>query len=216
MPLNAESRLALIRVKVERAKKHLAELETEINANTGETLRIFCMKPDPKTGNLAPYHGPMPISNFNLLAVAGDVVQNLRTALDHLAYHLAQVGNPTVEPSRDVSFPISRDAETHESRKAGKVKGMREDAKKAIDALKPYKGGNDALWLLHDLNNTDKHRFLLTVGQDHLFTGEWLGDPFLLQTAEPNFTTSEALLPTLHQLVVFVDNLIGNFKPLLE
>jgi hypothetical protein len=34
----------------------------------------------------------------------------------------------------------------------------------AIDATKPYKGGNDQLWRLHRLNNIDKHRLLVTVG----------------------------------------------------
>jgi hypothetical protein len=44
------------------------------------------------------------------------------------------------------------------------IKGMHEDAIKAIDALKPYQGGNDTLWRLHKLNNVDKHRLLVTVG----------------------------------------------------
>jgi hypothetical protein len=34
----------------------------------------------------------------------------------------------------------------------------------AIDATKPYKGGNDALWRLNRLNNIDKHRLLITAG----------------------------------------------------
>ena len=41
------------------------------------------------------------------------------------------------------------------------MEGMR---KQAIDAVKPYKGGNDSLWRLHQLNLADKHRFLITVG----------------------------------------------------
>jgi hypothetical protein len=41
---------------------------------------------------------------------------------------------------------------------------MRNTAIEAIDALKPYRGGNDVLWHLHELNNTDKHRLVLTVG----------------------------------------------------
>jgi hypothetical protein len=40
---------------------------------------------------------------------------------------------------------------------------MRPDAIQAIKALKPYKGGNDTLWKLHKLDNTDKHRLVLTV-----------------------------------------------------
>jgi hypothetical protein len=34
----------------------------------------------------------------------------------------------------------------------------------AIAALKPYQGGNPALWHLHRLNNVDKHRLVITVG----------------------------------------------------
>lgn len=32
-----------------------------------------------------------------------------------------------------------------------------------LDSLKPYKGGADALWRLHELNKIDKHRLLLTA-----------------------------------------------------
>jgi len=41
---------------------------------------------------------------------------------------------------------------------------MRQNAIDAINAVKPYKGGNDTLWRLHKLNNVDKHRLLITVG----------------------------------------------------
>jgi hypothetical protein len=34
----------------------------------------------------------------------------------------------------------------------------------AIDAVQPYGGRNDVLWHLHELNNIDKHRLILTVG----------------------------------------------------
>ena len=33
-----------------------------------------------------------------------------------------------------------------------------------LRSLKPYKGGNDALWMLYRLNNVEKHRLLMTVG----------------------------------------------------
>ena len=33
-----------------------------------------------------------------------------------------------------------------------------------LEACKPYKGGNDTLWLISELNNIDKHRLLFTVG----------------------------------------------------
>jgi hypothetical protein len=49
----------------------------------------------------------------------------------------------------------------------GKVKGMSPASIKAIDAIKPYQYGDDALWQLHKLNNLDKHRALLTVGSGY-------------------------------------------------
>ena len=43
------------------------------------------------------------------------------------------------------------------------IKDAAGEAIKRIDALKPYKGGNDVLWRLSRLNNIDKHRLLLTT-----------------------------------------------------
>ena len=39
-----------------------------------------------------------------------------------------------------------------------------------IDALQPYGGGNEDLFGLHLLNNTDKHRLLLICGAAHIAT----------------------------------------------
>jgi hypothetical protein len=38
-----------------------------------------------------------------------------------------------------------------------KQKKLPDEAKELIRATKPYKGGNDLLWALHDLNKGDKH-----------------------------------------------------------
>ncbi len=65
---------------------------------------------------------------------------------------------------KHISFPIFDDANEYNSYAAGKVKGMPASAIAAIDATKPYRGGNDVLWQIHRLNNIDKHRFLITLG----------------------------------------------------
>jgi len=41
---------------------------------------------------------------------------------------------------------------------------MSSAAVQLIDATKPYQGGNDDLWRLHELDNFDKHRLLAVVG----------------------------------------------------
>lgn len=85
--------------------------------------------------------------------------------MDHLAYHLAWINGTRDEKILKATyFPISDDSTKYKAEAPGKVKGMSQAARKAIDACNPYKGGNDTLWLIHKLNNIDKHRFLVTIG----------------------------------------------------
>jgi hypothetical protein len=41
---------------------------------------------------------------------------------------------------------------------------MTKSAIDKIDSLTPYKGGNEVLWQINELNNIDKHRILLLTG----------------------------------------------------
>ena len=240
MSLTANERLIPIRVKVDRAKKHLTDFEAEAPKFRQVSSRVVGPKRDLKTGKRSIDILPVevPVASFNLIAIAGDIIQNLRSALDHLAYQLVLIGNPGVEPSKDVGFPICARTEDYESVKVRKVKGMRPDAIKKIDSVKPYKGGNDALWKLHKFNNIDKHRVLLTIGNDYLMEGVGFNGEFWVITDDPHFdglyaaemdknsqpalqrtpgkSPVEPLLPTLRQLVDCIDNLITDFLPFLE
>jgi hypothetical protein len=89
----------------------------------------------------------------------------LVSALDHLAYQLVckDTGNRPPAPHR-IYFPVADDRRTYDSEKTGQLTGARTETVAAIDELKPYRGGDDALWALHRLNRVEKHRLLLTVG----------------------------------------------------
>jgi hypothetical protein len=254
MAFTADDRLALVTVKIKRAQKHLYDLETEIveggikylyaaaidfesNAKAGDPILNF------------PHLSMYTVLPFDVLPAAGDVIHNLRSALDHLANQLVLANGS--QPSLRTEFPIAKDFRTYKTEKRAKVKGMSKRAKAAIDALKPYKGGNDALWRLHDLDNIDKHRSLFTLFSNCLFAADWLPSeyPYMLKTDSPHFsgivgddtesgivaddtendvklvvdkatsdlqiTDSGPLLPTLHQMVDLVNNLVLAFKPLL-
>jgi hypothetical protein len=150
----------LIERKIERADKHIHDLEAALLAFKKTDPYKVGSKVEAETGMLAYYitkaddvPNPIPL-------IAGDALQNLRTALDHLAWQLT----PASDRNSSVAFPVSDDATKYEAEKVRKIKGMAKAAIDAIDATKPYKGGNDVLWRLHKLNNIDKHRLLLTVG----------------------------------------------------
>jgi hypothetical protein len=162
--MTADKRLTLVRVKIERARKHLLEVGAEIRLFLQGKPYVIGTKRDPQTRRLIYYLVSVRDTPLGLAAMVGDVLQNLRSALDHLAYQLVLVGTAGVPPTRRVYFPIADDATKYKAEKPGRVKGMRQDAIDAMDALKPYKGGNDPLWRLHRLSIIDKHRLLITVG----------------------------------------------------
>lgn len=162
--MTADERLARICVKVERAKEHLHNLEVEVRSFFNTNPYVVGAKHDPQTRKLIYYLVSVREMPITIAAIAGDVLQNLRSALDHLAYQLVLVGSGTTVPLTHVYFPIADDAAKYKTEQPRKVKGMRPVAIKAIDAVKPYKGGNDMLWRLHKLNNIDKHRLVITVG----------------------------------------------------
>ncbi len=174
-------RLAGVRIKLARAEHHLSTLEKSIDeflASDFYTLRgeqrprqfIFRVErvdpPDPRWG-----------------VYVGEIVYNLRSALDHLAYELAvlNLGDPLPARVAETSaFPIFRSGPRFRRRnKAGnpgrgsgweKVQGMERRARTAIERLQPYHRRKlpdlVALRWLDDLCNIDKHRTIhLTASQ---------------------------------------------------
>lgn len=182
-----EHRARHVALKVGRAKEHLAELRKDVAAYLAGAPYKVGAKRDTITRSLVYFvESAAPIPD-RIPLLAGDGIQNLMSALDHLAYQL--VGSDTEDrppsPNR-IYFPIADDATAYESKKRDKMAGATAETLSAIDALRPYKGGNDALWRLYRLNNIEKHRLLLTVGSQA--AGIHLGQmvaPHLRQTFPP-------------------------------
>ncbi len=160
-----DERLKPVTLKIKRAKEHVADLERELQSFLQSNPYKVGSKHDPQTRKLIYYVTSVEPTPDCLPLIAGDAIQNLMSALDHLAYQIvcSDTGNNPPNP-KWIYFPIADDAAKYEARKGGKIKGARQETLDAIDALKPYKGGNDLLWTLYRLNNIEKHRLLLTVG----------------------------------------------------
>jgi hypothetical protein len=156
-------RTEIVRLKIERADKHIKDLEADIRGFFDTKPYVVVGEREADTRRpiyrlAACSHPPV---RFSL--ITGDILQNLRSALDHLIWQLVEAaGN---NPGITNAFPIcDSPAEYQSARTTSKVTGISVDAKKAIDATNPYHGGNEVLWKLHRLNNIDKHRLLITVG----------------------------------------------------
>ena len=160
----AVNRLEGVEAKVERAKHHVQELNDSLQGFFATHPYVIGTKRNPETRQLIYYLVSVREVPKMIDVIGGEVLQSLRSALDHLAYQLVLVGTGQPGPFNHVYFPIFNSAQEYESGKTRQIQGMRQDAIDAIDAVKPYKGGNDALWQLHRLNIVDKHRLLVTVG----------------------------------------------------
>jgi hypothetical protein len=152
------------RAKIERAKKHIADFDRERLSFLDTNPYVIIAKFNPESNTTQSIMGPLPILPDGLATIAGDAAQNLRTALDYVAAELARANG--ADP-RKVYFPISESAEKYKAELDGKTKGISAEAVKVFDLIEPYGGGHgQMLWVLHTLNNADKHRLLVSVGSN--------------------------------------------------
>jgi hypothetical protein len=168
------------RLKVQRAEYHFEDLKRDLHPCVNEArYKLVAADARPKChehgGICWDYMLRMETQPDSSLAViAGDILFNLRSALDHIAVALV----PSQRRSK-ASFPIEsepiwerkyrrfvvRDAERRR-RFRDATKGMPEPAVALIKRLQPYHGiadgvDQDVLYQLSRLNNADKHRQLV-------------------------------------------------------
>jgi hypothetical protein len=162
--MSEDSPIERLLLKTKRADKHVQDFVSEWAKFTKANPHTTAFTTNPKTGNrtYSLIRAPRIPAEFSLLI--GDIVYNLRSALDNLAYHLVKIGGGTTRQLSDVYFPICASASEYKTGGHRKIQGMRKEAKEFIDALQPYLGGaGEYLCHLRDLNNFDKHKLLVPV-----------------------------------------------------
>lgn len=94
----------------------------------------------------------------NISLMVGDVLHNCRACLDHLAWAISQ------RPGRTTQFPICDSPPEGGPQIAGGISSAHQDALIAAQpyTISPQIPENALLAILRDLDNTDKHRLLLT------------------------------------------------------
>lgn len=164
------------RLKVERAKQHIADVADELEGfiNAPPPPYTVVTQDDPETGALvyrAAVHPQAQEWLDQIALVFGDAIHNLRAALDFIAWQLVESNNGG--PSRWTTFPIADSWKEFDSGGPRFVNGAGEDAIKLLREIRPYKGGNNDLWRLHRLDIADKHRLLLAMGS--VYTAALMG-----------------------------------------
>lgn len=183
-----------IDLKIKRARDHLARLKTELTRILDPTRYGFTFERDSETGkHVYRVHG-LPVLNDEWSVIVGEILYNLRSALDHLAWQLVLADGKT--PGRSTQFPI-RQTPFHPTEKGLLVPTQLKpridspEILKALESVQPYIGVTDGepadfqmspLWQLATLNNIDKHRLLLVLPCVFAYDQMWYG----WDSAKPN------------------------------
>jgi hypothetical protein len=152
--------------KIERADKHISELDralTDFGKSDFYTLRIDTDSKE-KTKFLAIDYDKSAIPLIDFAIMVGDVLHNLRSALDIMYCEIvSRCGGKVTKWTR---FPI-RNTRKELLAPLGNALEQKQISLKVqriiVNTVKPYKAGNPFLWGLDDLNIMDKHQLVIPV-----------------------------------------------------
>jgi len=180
--------------RVDRASSHLEELKSLIEVFRLEGENEFFRNRDPNPAT-AVYGFSMTSVERNIVSpaipvpvgfpiVVGDVVHNLRAALDYLVFELAKRDSHGVAQDH-TQFVIEtrvepNDKRTFATRNKRFLNGLSIPHIAALEGMQPQNGG---AWLktLSDISNQDKHREFIATG------GRWEGSLTQVQGPSGSF-----------------------------
>ncbi len=98
----------------------------------------------------------------DLEPIAADAIHNLRAALDLMMCDLWRLNHAT--NIANAKFPFTKKAESFQARLIEMTSPLPQRDRDIIAKYKPYRGGDDLLWSLHEMDISDKHREIVAVG----------------------------------------------------
>jgi hypothetical protein len=152
--------------KLDRATEHLDALRTEQSAYMESSPLKVTSHFDAASGWWS-FRASCERISLRYSNIVGDCVHNLRSTLDQLVTQLAIVNGQ--QSTTQHQFPITRDANTFSKQASQRLKGLSDEHRAIIEAAQPYQARDDgsgrpqALVVLNDLSNRDKHRLINAV-----------------------------------------------------
>ncbi|MCR9260749.1 MAG: hypothetical protein NXH95_13560 [Pseudomonadaceae bacterium] len=154
--------------KIDRAEQHITELRKALaNWMSSSGMQIY-KEENLETGWRSYKLRNVPQVPDQLAVIASDVVNQLRGALDQLAFQLEIIcGNPS--PGNSIYFPIGGNAIDFANRVDSAVPSATAAIKQALLATEVYPGGKgEQITRLNKLAKLDKHRQLIPIaGVNH-------------------------------------------------
>ncbi len=153
------------RRKLTWAKQNIENLHLRIKAFIEqEHLYTTFTEPDPKNPQHT-VHKMRMIKQIpdGLSELTGNIVDDLRAALDHALYGIALIHDPVTKLG-EACFPFSGDAAHFDNALKGRCKGILVKLWPLLRSYEPYQGGSDMLFALNAVCGANKHGLILPVG----------------------------------------------------
>ena len=183
----APSGIPSARKKLGRAKVHADALRADVDAFRKQSPYEFEMEPLGNPRGLADIHVNAKVTRATPIPdswalIMGDILTNVRAALDHAVYPHVRANAPDVQPLQ-IQYPIAKSAPKFEKKTAG---WFTNDVHRCIEQWQPYHADDPSghpLRILQKLVNIDKHRSLLVA--DYPVVGFGMPTHELYETASP-------------------------------
>lgn len=174
--------LAGVNAKIKRADEHIERLKTLVDAFKASEPYAPFLDRDPNTGHCDLYLVRKQRPSEDISLAIGDVVHNLRSALDHFAYQwVLRRGSGAPDPR--TQFPIfafrrarlrgTRTIRGYEERVTEQLPGISRctAAGAVFEGVQPYHRAYRPLWHVNHLDVLDKHRLLQVTSSRIANTG---------------------------------------------
>jgi hypothetical protein len=188
------------RAKLERARTHLKTLQAEMRRFREKAAYNVYGDRHAASGTYFLFVRPPRKVPPKLSAIAGDILSNIRPALDYLVFALAKLDSGEVP--HGTQFPITSNPKLFEREiRRGRLAGLSEEHVTAIEKSQPYDRSdnprNDLIWLawLRDLSNPDKHRELNVLVSGVKGDFEVLEKPRTRRVKRAGRATSKSQIP---------------------
>jgi hypothetical protein len=157
------------RLTLKRAKHHIGDFHAKINGIPNDAHFSYIIEPN--LDGVTETHKIKIAKEFfgDLSCILFDIANNLRSALDQMAYQigLAHIG----KPPKSAKFPFGPTKEDMLNNSKGGCKELPDEIRLLFESFEPYKGWNSTLWTMNEIANSAKHIGLIPIGVD----GDYIG-----------------------------------------
>ena len=146
-------------------------------------------------------------------AIAGEIIHDLRSALDNLIYEASRRNNNDVEVEQ-TQFVIAADEQSYRNQQ-GRLRMLTDEQKSRVESIQPYKSEDKWASLLSDLSNRDKHRYLIALHNHSRITVSVRNNETVLRSDPPRWTLAGRYPPveTLNTLLYRACEVVKGFYP---